>query len=122
MARGRKAQRAAEPKTPGSSRDTDAAFLAWLADGGARLDDGLSLAAGPDGRRGVFATQALPEGRLVVSVPAAMILAPDESAVAEPLRAVGLGPDEFESPRLEREALVSVPEWLTLLLGTRTWD
>jgi hypothetical protein len=80
--------------------------MEWLRAGGASVDANITLSTSSNGRRGVFASAKLPADSVVVSVPASMILTPDESAAADALREMGLGPEEFESPRLEREALV----------------
>mmetsp|Transcript_22188 Transcript_22188/g.61573 ORF Transcript_22188/g.61573 Transcript_22188/m.61573 type:complete len:516 (+) Transcript_22188:104-1651(+) len=102
-----------------AQQNSEDAFIAWMEANGATLN-GVRISRFSDCTgRGVAATRALREGEVVVRIPEAMVLTPESSSTAQPMREIGLGPEEFDSPRLEREGLV-LAVMAEQALGTRS--
>lgn len=99
------------PPSPGFAtrpeiEEAEKGFVAWLEANGAALC-GVRITRFADGSgRGVAAARNLDAGEVVVKVPESLVLTPESSRAADAFREFGLGPEEFDSGRLEREALV----------------
>jgi len=81
-------------------------FLSWLLAQGCSLE-GVKISRFEDSTgRGVQATRQIQAGEVLVKIPESLVITPDKSTASDALKRFGLGPSEFESPRLEKEALV----------------